>query len=94
MHLLGIKCPICQDERDMPIEEFGFVEAQEKNQSYGIACAKCVNCNSRFEVTIPIIIGSEITLRRLDQTSQGQTDKLIQGEPHFELPPCEYYTSD
>lgn len=86
MYLLGIKCPICQAEKDMPIEEFGFVEAQEESQTYITACTKCINCDARFEVTIPIIIGQEIKMRRLDQTSQTQTDELIQGPSYYELP--------
>ena len=84
MYLFGIKCPICQAEKDMPVYEFSFDTREEK--TCGIAYAKCMQCDSRFEIVIPVTLGPEFTMRRLDQNSQTQS----QTELSEALPTCEY----
>ena len=51
----------------MPIDEFSFDTREEK--TCGIAYAKCMQCDSRFEIVIPVTLGPEFTMRRLDQDS-------------------------
>ena len=58
MYLFGIKCPVCQAEKDMPVDEFSFDTREEK--TCGIAYAKCMQCDSRFEIIIPVMPKNKI----------------------------------
>ena len=86
MYLFGIKCPICQAEKDMPVYELSLHTNEEETSGTICAYARCMQCDSKFKVTIPAILGPEFTMQCLDQNSQTQS----QTELSETLPTCEY----
>ena len=86
MYLFGIKCPICQAEKDMPVYELSLVTNEEETSGTICAYASCMQCDSKFKVTIPAILGPEFTMRRLDQNPQTQSQTELSEAP----PTCEY----
>ena len=86
MYLFGIKCPICQAEKDMPVYELSLETDEKESRGTMYAYARCMQCDSKFEITIPVILGSEITMRHLDQNSQTQSQTELSEAP----PTCEY----
>lgn len=86
MYLFGIKCPICQAEKDMPVYELSLVTNEEETSGTICAYARCMQCDSKFKVTIPAILGPEFTMQCLDQNSQTQSQTELSEAP----PTCEY----
>ena len=86
MYLFGIKCPICQAEKDMPVYELSLVTNEEETSGTICAYASCMQCDSKFKVTIPAILGPEYTMQCLDQNSQTQSQTELSEAP----PICEY----
>ena len=86
MYLFGIKCPICQAEKDMPVYELSLVKNEEETSGTICAYASCMQCDSKFKVTIPAILGPEYTMQCLDQNSQTQSQTELSEAP----PTCEY----
>ena len=86
MYLLGIQCPICQAEKDMPVYELSLVTNEEETSGTICAYASCMQCDSKFKVTIPAILGPEFTMQCLDQNSQTQSQTELSEVP----PTCEY----
>lgn len=86
MYLFGIKCPICQAEKDMPVYELSLVTNEEETSGTICAYASCMQCDSKFKVTIPAILGPEFTMQCLDQNSQTQSQTELSETP----PTCEY----
>ena len=86
MYLFGIKCPICQAEKDMPVYELSLVTNEEETSGTICAYASCMQCDSKFKVTIPAILGPEFTMQCLDQNSQTQSQTELSEAP----PICEY----
>ena len=86
MYLFGIKCPICQAEKDMPVYELSLHTNEEETSGTICAYASCMQCDSKFKVTIPAILGPEFTMECLDQNSQTQSQTELSEAP----PTCEY----
>ena len=86
MYLFGIKCPICQAEKDMPVDELSLHTNEEETSGTICAYARCMQCDSKFKVTIPAILGPEFTMQCLDQNSQTQPQVELSEAP----PTCEY----
>ena len=86
MYLFGIKCPICQAEKDMPVYELSLHTNEEETSGTICAYARCMQCDSKFKVTIPAILGPEYTMQCLDQNSQTQSQTGLSEAP----PTCEY----
>ena len=86
MYLFGIKCPICQAEKDMPVYELSLHTNEEETSGTICAYASCMQCDSKFKVTIPAILGPEFTMQCLDQNPQTQPQTGLSEAP----PTCEY----
>ena len=86
MYLFGIKCPICQAEKDMPVDELSLHTNEEETSGTICAYARCMQCDSKFKVTIPAILGPEFTMQCLDQNPQSQSQTELSEAPLT----CEY----
>lgn len=86
MYLFGIKCPICQAEKDMPVDELSLHTNEEETSGTICAYARCMQCDSKFKVTIPAILGPEFTMQCLDQNPQSQSQTELSEAP----PTCKY----
>ena len=53
----------------MPVYELSLETDEKESRGTMYAYARCMQCDSKFEITIPVILGSEITMRHLDQNS-------------------------
>ena len=51
----------------MPVDELSLHTNEEETSGTICAYARCMQCDSKFKVTIPAILGPEFTMQRLDQ---------------------------
>ena len=70
----------------MPVYELSLVTKEEETSGTICAYASCMQCDSKFKVTIPAILGPEFTMQCLDQNSQTQSQTELSEAP----PTCEY----
>ena len=53
----------------MPVDELSLHTNEEETSGTICAYASCMQCDSKFKVTIPAILGPEFTMQCLDQNS-------------------------
>ena len=70
----------------MPVDELSLHTNEEETSGTICAYARCMQCDSKFKVTIPAILGPEFTMQCLDQNSQTQSQTGLSEAP----PTCEY----
>ena len=70
----------------MPVYELSLHTNEEETSGTICAYARCMQCDSKFKVTIPAILGPEYTMQCLDQNSQTQSQTELSEAP----PTCEY----
>ena len=70
----------------MPVYELSLHTNEEETSGTICAYASCMQCDSKFKVTIPAILGPEFTMQCLDQNSQTQSQTELSEAP----PTCEY----
>ena len=70
----------------MPVYELSLHTNEEETSGTICAYARCMQCDSKFKVTIPAILGPEFTMQCLDQNSQTQSQTELSEAP----PTCEY----
>ena len=70
----------------MPVDELSLHTNEEETSGTICAYARCMQCDSKFKVTIPAILGPEFTMQCLDQNSQAQSQTELSEAP----PTCEY----
>ena len=70
----------------MPVYELSLHTNEEETRGTICAYARCMQCDSKFKVTIPAILGPEFTMQCLDQNSQTQSQTELSEAP----PTCEY----
>lgn len=70
----------------MPVYELSLHTNEEETSGTICAYARCMQCDSKFKVTIPAILGPEFTMQCLDQDSQTQSQTELSEAP----PTCEY----
>ena len=70
----------------MPVDELSLHTNEEETSGTICAYARCMQCDSKFKVTIPAILGPEFTMQCLDQNPQTQSQTELSEAP----PTCEY----
>ena len=70
----------------MPVYELSLHTNEEETSGTICAYARCMQCDSKFKVTIPAILGPEFTMQCLDQNPQTQPQTELSEAP----PTCEY----
>ena len=70
----------------MPVYELSLHTNEEETSGTICAYARCMQCDSKFKVTIPAVLGPEFTMQCLDQNSQTQSQTELSEAP----PTCEY----
>lgn len=70
----------------MPVDELSLHTNEDETSGTICAYARCMQCDSKFKVTIPAILGPEYTMQCLDQNSQTQSQTELSEAP----PTCEY----
>ena len=70
----------------MPVYELSLHTNEDETSGTICAYARCMQCDSKFKVTIPAILGPEFTMQCLDQNSQTQSQTELSEAP----PTCEY----
>ena len=53
----------------MPVYELSLVTNEEETSGTICAYTRCMQCDSKFKVTIPAVLGPEFTIQCLDQNS-------------------------